>query len=45
MAEKPDKYDTSSWTGESDAVAAKALAIALTFGALGFLLVGLIALS
>lgn len=39
------KYDSSRWTGEPDAVSAKALAIALLIGAAGFLVIGLFALS
>jgi hypothetical protein len=39
MAETP-KLDPSRWTGEPDAIAPKALAIALALGAIGFLIVG-----
>lgn len=41
---KLDRYETSGWTGESDAVAARVLAIALAIGALGFLIIGAIVL-
>lgn len=39
------KYDSSRWTGEPDAVSAKALAIALLIGAVGFLIIAIAVLS
>lgn len=40
----PEKFRTRGWTGEPDVVAAKALGLALAIGALGFLIIGAIAL-
>lgn len=39
------KFDADGWTGEPDAVAAKALALALLIGAVGFFIIGAIALG
>lgn len=44
MAKLNGRYESAGWTGESDAVAAKALAIALALGAIGFLIIGAIML-
>ncbi|GEM_PF-2353855 len=40
MTQSSHRYDTRRWTGDSDTVAAIALAIALVTGALGVLTIG-----
>lgn len=45
MTEAPEKCECSSWTGEHDPAAPKALAIALALGAIGFLIIGAITLT
>lgn len=40
MTKSSNQHDAHDWTGETDKVAAAALAISLAFGAVGFLIIG-----
>jgi hypothetical protein len=44
MTNDSRQHDTHDWTGEPDKVAAVALAITLVIGAIGFLIIGALAL-
>jgi hypothetical protein len=44
MADAPKIHEPEGWTGEPDPLAAKILALVLALGAIGFVIIGALAL-